>query len=129
MDPRGVDPGVNIFPSIIRAAPPGTQKPAFADNSRKRCLAEAAEGREGGLRDAATLAKAVASKRPEPRRRTCLAVAPVARRRTDYTFDFAMFPVSDVIPSRTTPFVTVGLIVLNVLAFFYELQLTRPELQ
>ena len=40
-----------------------------------------------------------------------------------------MFPVSDVIPSKTTPFVTVGLIVLNVLAFLYELQLTRPELQ
>jgi membrane associated rhomboid family serine protease len=40
-----------------------------------------------------------------------------------------MFPVSDVIPSRTTPFVTVGLIVLNALVFLYELQLTRPELQ
>jgi membrane associated rhomboid family serine protease len=40
-----------------------------------------------------------------------------------------MFPISDVIPSKTTPFVTVGLIVLNVLAFLYELQLTRPELQ
>jgi membrane associated rhomboid family serine protease len=40
-----------------------------------------------------------------------------------------MFPVSDVIPSRTTPFVTVGLIVLNSLVFLYELQLSRPELQ
>ena len=40
-----------------------------------------------------------------------------------------MFPVSDVIPSRTTPFVTVGLIALNALAFLYELQLSRPELQ
>jgi rhomboid family protein len=40
-----------------------------------------------------------------------------------------VFPVSDVIPSRTTPFVTVGLIVLNAVAFLYELQLTRPELQ
>jgi len=40
-----------------------------------------------------------------------------------------MFPVSDVIPSKTTPFVTIGLIVLNALAFLYELQLTRPELQ
>ena len=40
-----------------------------------------------------------------------------------------MFPVSDVIPSRTTPFITVSLIVLNLLAFFYQLQLTRPELQ
>ena len=36
-----------------------------------------------------------------------------------------MFPVSDVIPSRTTPFVTIGLIVLNALAFLYELTLER----
>ncbi len=34
-----------------------------------------------------------------------------------------MFPVSDVIPSRTVPFVTVGLIVVNVLVFFYQLSL------
>ena len=40
-----------------------------------------------------------------------------------------MFPVSDVIPSRTTPVVTVGLIVLNALVFLYELQLPRSELQ
>ena len=40
-----------------------------------------------------------------------------------------MFPVSDVIPSKTTPYVTVGLIALNVLTFFHELQLSRPELQ
>src|SRR4029453_17193349 len=40
-----------------------------------------------------------------------------------------MFPVSDVIPSRTTPFVTVGLIVINAAVFLYELQLSRPELQ
>jgi rhomboid family protein len=40
-----------------------------------------------------------------------------------------MFPVSDVIPSRTTPFVTVGIIVLNCLVFLYEVQLSRPELQ
>ena len=40
-----------------------------------------------------------------------------------------MFPVSDVIPSKTTPFVTIGLIVLNALVFLYEVQLTRPELQ
>jgi membrane associated rhomboid family serine protease len=40
-----------------------------------------------------------------------------------------MFPVSDVIPSRTTPFVTVGLIVINAVVFLYELQLSRPELQ
>jgi membrane associated rhomboid family serine protease len=42
---------------------------------------------------------------------------------------FAMFPVSDVIPSKTTPYVTVGLIGLNALVFLYELQLSRPELQ
>ncbi|HEX9366929.1 MAG TPA: rhomboid family intramembrane serine protease [Vicinamibacterales bacterium] len=34
-----------------------------------------------------------------------------------------MFPVSDVIPSRTVPFVTVGVIVLNVLVFVYQLTL------
>jgi membrane associated rhomboid family serine protease len=45
----------------------------------------------------------------------------------DYTA--AMFPISDVIPSRTTPVVTVALMVLNGLVFLYELQLTRPELQ
>src|SRR5690349_16716234 len=40
-----------------------------------------------------------------------------------------MFPISDVIPSRTTPVVTVGLIVANAAVFLYELQLSRPELQ
>ena len=40
-----------------------------------------------------------------------------------------MFPVSDVIPSKTTPSVTIGLIAVNVLMFLYELQLNRPELQ
>jgi membrane associated rhomboid family serine protease len=40
-----------------------------------------------------------------------------------------MFPVSDVIPSRTTPIVTIGLIVLNAAAFLYELQLNDVELQ
>ena len=39
-----------------------------------------------------------------------------------------MFPVSDVIPSRSTPFVTVGLISANALAFLYELQLPAAEL-
>ena len=39
-----------------------------------------------------------------------------------------MFPISDVIPSRTTPFVTIGLIALNALAFFYELRLSDAEL-
>jgi membrane associated rhomboid family serine protease len=40
-----------------------------------------------------------------------------------------MFPVSDVIPSRTVPFVTVGLIVVNVLVFFYQLLLPDPLLE
>jgi membrane associated rhomboid family serine protease len=40
-----------------------------------------------------------------------------------------MFPISDVIPSRTTPFVTVSLIVLNALAFVYALQLNDGELR
>ena len=40
-----------------------------------------------------------------------------------------MFPVSDVIPSRTTPVVTIALIVLNALAFVYELQLTDRALR
>ena len=39
-----------------------------------------------------------------------------------------MFPISDVIPSRTTPFVTIGLIALNALAFLYELRLDDAEL-
>src|SRR5258708_12360219 len=40
-----------------------------------------------------------------------------------------MFPVSDVIPTRTVPFVTIGLIVVNVLVFFYQLLLPDPLLQ
>jgi membrane associated rhomboid family serine protease len=40
-----------------------------------------------------------------------------------------MFPVSDVIPSRTTPYVTIGLISANALAFLYELQLPSEELE
>ena len=40
-----------------------------------------------------------------------------------------MFPVSDVIPSRTTPFVTVGIIAVNVLVFFYQLLLPDVDLQ
>ena len=39
-----------------------------------------------------------------------------------------MFPISDVIPSRTTPFVTIGLIAVNALAFLYELRLDDAEL-
>lgn len=40
-----------------------------------------------------------------------------------------MFPVSDVIPSRTTPYVTVSLMALNGLAFLYQLQLDSPGVQ
>jgi membrane associated rhomboid family serine protease len=40
-----------------------------------------------------------------------------------------MFPVSDVIPSRTTPYVTYGLIVLNSLIFLLEWRLTPQELE
>jgi membrane associated rhomboid family serine protease len=40
-----------------------------------------------------------------------------------------MFPISDVIPSRTTPFVTVGLIVINALVFLYEVMLGPGPLQ
>src|SRR3954462_11838161 len=38
-----------------------------------------------------------------------------------------MIPLRDVIPSRTTPYITVTIIVLNALAWFYEL--TMPERQ
>jgi membrane associated rhomboid family serine protease len=34
-----------------------------------------------------------------------------------------MIPLRDIIPSRTTPFVTIGLIVVNALVFFYQLSL------
>jgi membrane associated rhomboid family serine protease len=41
-----------------------------------------------------------------------------------------VFPVSDVIPSKTTPYVTIGLIALNAVTFLGELQLSGgPELQ
>ena len=40
-----------------------------------------------------------------------------------------MFPISDVIPSRTTPVVTVGLILLNVAIFLYQQALPDPQLQ
>jgi membrane associated rhomboid family serine protease len=39
-----------------------------------------------------------------------------------------MFPVSDVIPSRTKPVVTVALIALSSAVFLYELQLDRDEM-
>ena len=34
-----------------------------------------------------------------------------------------MFPLKDDIPTRTTPFITVALIALNVLVFLYQLSL------
>src|SRR6202140_2335174 len=34
-----------------------------------------------------------------------------------------MIPLRDVIPSRTTPYITVAIIVLNALAWFFELSL------
>ena len=40
-----------------------------------------------------------------------------------------MFPVSDVIPSKTTPYVTVGIITLNAVAFLYLLQLDSRSVQ
>ena len=40
-----------------------------------------------------------------------------------------MIPLRDVIPSRTTPFVTIGLIVVNVLVFLYELSLGEAYLE
>ena len=40
-----------------------------------------------------------------------------------------MFPVSDVIPSRTVPAATIGLIAVNVLVFFYQLLLPPVALE
>ena len=40
-----------------------------------------------------------------------------------------MFPVSDVIPSRTVPFVTVGLIIVNAIVFLYQITLGSAELR
>src|SRR5215510_7177180 len=39
-----------------------------------------------------------------------------------------MIPLRDVIPSRTTPYITVTIIVLNALAWLYELTLPHEEL-
>ena len=39
-----------------------------------------------------------------------------------------MIPLRDVIPSRTTPYITVTIIILNALAWFYELALPRDVL-
>ena len=40
-----------------------------------------------------------------------------------------MIPLRDVIPSRTTPYVTIGIIILNCLAFLFELSLSQRMLQ
>lgn len=40
-----------------------------------------------------------------------------------------MIPIKDDVPSRTTPFVTIAILVLNVLVFSYELVLSQAELQ
>ena len=40
-----------------------------------------------------------------------------------------MIPLRDVIPSRTTPYITFAIIGLNALAWLYELSLPRPLLQ
>jgi membrane associated rhomboid family serine protease len=40
-----------------------------------------------------------------------------------------VFPISDVIPSRTRPVVTIGLIIANTLAYLYQLQLDHAPLQ
>jgi rhomboid family protein len=40
-----------------------------------------------------------------------------------------MFPVSDVIPSRTVPFVTIGLVVVNALVFLYQVTLGPEQLR
>ena len=39
-----------------------------------------------------------------------------------------MFPLRDVIPSRTTPFVTIALIALNALAWFFEISMSEDQL-
>ena len=40
-----------------------------------------------------------------------------------------MIPLSDVVPSRTVPFITVGLIALNGLTFVFELSLPNASLE
>ena len=39
-----------------------------------------------------------------------------------------MIPLRDVIPSRTTPYITVTIIILNVLAWLYELTMPARQL-
>jgi membrane associated rhomboid family serine protease len=40
-----------------------------------------------------------------------------------------MFPISDVIPSRSVPVVTIGLIIINSLVFLYQVTLPQPLLE
>ena len=40
-----------------------------------------------------------------------------------------MIPLRDVIPSRTTPYVTIGLIAVNALVYLYEMTLGEPSLE
>src|SRR4249919_54323 len=40
-----------------------------------------------------------------------------------------MIPLRDIIPSRTTPYVTVTIIVLNAVAWFYEISMPERSLQ
>ena len=39
-----------------------------------------------------------------------------------------MIPLRDVIPSRTTPYVTIAIIALNALAWFFEISMPREDL-
>src|SRR5688500_3926829 len=54
--------------------------------------------------------------------------APGPLRRSKAAILRVVFPVSDVIPSKTRPFVTIGLIAACTLAFVYELQLDRRQM-
>jgi rhomboid family protein len=44
-------------------------------------------------------------------------------------YTLQVIPLRDVIPSRTTPFVTVGIIAVNALVFWFELSLPAPTRQ
>src|SRR6188508_1993891 len=46
-----------------------------------------------------------------------------------WAYTRSMIPISDVIPSRTAPIVTMALIVVNLLIFLYERSLSEPVLQ
>src|SRR3982750_2931013 len=60
------------------------------------------------------------------RRVVCIRHTIVRLRHTAYE---TMFPLSDVIPSRTFPIVTIGLIVVNALVFLHELLLPAASLE